>query len=222
MKLDGKKYVAATFETAADGRFKGYASKFNGVDSYGDTIKPGAYSAWLETGVMPKMFFNHDPYSVPIGVYTDVKQDDVGLYVEGKLTLSIQRARDVFEAMKAGSVDGLSIGYRLAEDGFEPNEHGGYDINKFENVREISIVTFPADGAARISEVKGESIDKINTIRDLEKFLRDSGGFSKCDSQHLVARVKALLSADLQREAEAQMAQKAAEDAISGILSKLS
>ena len=26
-----------------EGRFEGYASMFNGVDSYGDTIHPGAY-----------------------------------------------------------------------------------------------------------------------------------------------------------------------------------
>ena len=44
---------------------------------------------------------------------------------------------------------------------------------------EISVVSFPADGAARITEVRSEDLDEIESIRDLEGFLRDAGGFSK-------------------------------------------
>ena len=41
------------------GVFSGYASKWNGVDSYGDTILPGAFADAIKSG-MPKMFFNHE------------------------------------------------------------------------------------------------------------------------------------------------------------------
>ena len=40
------------------GTFEGYASKWGGVDSYGDTIIKGAFSETLKS-TTPKMFWNH-------------------------------------------------------------------------------------------------------------------------------------------------------------------
>lgn len=205
------------FETGEDGTFSGYASKFGGVDFYGDTIFPGAYTKVIESGALPKLFFNHDTRSVPIGVYTSIKQDDVGLFVEGKLTLSIQQARDVYEGMKAGSIDGLSIGFALSEDDFELNKNGGMDIHSFSELREISVVTFPADKSARISSVK--AAEEIKTIRDVEEFLRDAG-ISKSESMTLISKVKELAIAEVRRDSE-QKEKAATARSIEHILSKL-
>ena len=62
------------------GVFSGYASVFGGVDSYGDTIIKGAFEATLRNG-KPKMFFNHDWNSLPVGKWTKAKEDDKGLWV---------------------------------------------------------------------------------------------------------------------------------------------
>ena len=186
------------------GTFRGYASKFNGIDSYGDTILPGAYDKVVAAGGTVPVFFNHDSFDLPIGKYTKLSANSQGLYVEGVLTLDIPRARDVYNALKAGTVSGLSVGIGIAEDDWEPNaETGGKTIKNVSLLREISICTFPADDRARVSLVKAEDIDQMQTIRDVEKCLRDAG-FSKSQALAFVAKTKDILSSESLRDAEKQ------------------
>lgn len=184
------------------GTFRGYASKFNGIDSYGDTILPGAYDKVVAAGGTVPVFFNHDSFDLPIGKYTKLSANSQGLYVEGVLTLDIPRARDVYNALKAGTVSGLSVGIGIAEDDWEPNaETGGKTIKNVSLLREISICTFPADDRARVSLVKAEDIDQMATIRDVEKCLRDAG-FSKSQALAFIAKTKDILSSESLRDAE--------------------
>lgn len=181
-------------------KFKGYASVFNGVDSYGDTILPGAYTETLAKDGLPKMFFGHD-WGLPIGKWLSAVEDEKGLLVEGELTPGNPQSDAVLAALKHGTVDGLSIGFQLKSGDYEEDKKGMRTIKKVSRLFEISVVNFPADSAARVSDVKSEDIDGIKTIRDLEGFLRDAGGFSKSMATSLVAKAKQLF-AD-QRESEA-------------------
>jgi HK97 family phage prohead protease len=179
------------------GRFAGYASVFGGVDSYGDTIIKGAFEYSLRNNGKPKMFFNHE-WRMPIGLFDVAKEDDHGLFVEGELTPGLSLSADVRAAMKHGTLDGLSIGGFLKKGDYEETE-GGRIIRRWSNLAEISPVVFPADSAARIDlgSVKGadlaEAIAEIDSIRELERFLRDAGSFSKGAATALVARARALL-----------------------------
>jgi HK97 family phage prohead protease len=92
--------------------FSGYASVFNGNDLVGDTILPGAYKEAIKL-FTPKMFFNHDSYELPIGKWIKVEEDEKGLKVVGELTPGNPQSEAVKAALKHGTVDGLSIGYRL-------------------------------------------------------------------------------------------------------------
>lgn len=175
------------------GKFSGYASVFDGVDSYGDTITKGAFSDTLNTHGAPKMFFNHE-WTMPIGKYTTVKEDDHGLYVEGELTPGLALATDVRAAMKHGTLDGLSIGGYVQKSDYQETDKGRV-ISKWSRLMEISPVVFPADSAARVDSVKSEmleAIEQVETIRDLERLLRDAGGFSKGAAIALAARVKSM------------------------------
>lgn len=184
------------------GTFRGYASKFNGIDSYGDTILPGAYQKVLDR--MPPIFLNHNTMDLPIGRYTAMKENAQGLYVEGQLTLSIQKARDVYEAMKAGTIDGLSVGILLSKQDYEWNEAGGRNIKSVSGLREISVCTFPADDRARIGLVKSEDIQKAISIRELEESLRDAG-LSKAQAQAFIAKAKELIASEkAQRDSESE------------------
>lgn len=190
------------------GRFAGYASVFGGVDSYGDTILKGAYEYTLKNNGKPKMFFNHDAWSLPIGKWLVAKEDDHGLYVEGELTPGAKASEDVRAALKHGTVDGLSIGYRLKANDYEDLDSGGRIIKRVTQLAEVSVVTFPADSAARVdlASVKSE-VDELNTIRDFERFLRDVGGFSQEAAKTVVSRAKglfALRDADKPSEAKAE------------------
>lgn len=178
-------------------KFAGYASVFDGVDSYGDTILKGAFEETLKTHGMPKMFYNHDWSGLPLGKYLSASEDSKGLYVEGELTQNMSLSEDVRAAMAHKTIDGLSIGGFLKKGDYEETEKGRR-ITKWSKLMEISPVVFPADSNARIDTVKGidfsEMIDEIKTIRDFETFLRDASGFSKGATLALVARAKSVFS----------------------------
>lgn len=198
-------FQKAFFTVSEDdsGVFSGYASKYNGVDSYGDTILPGAYADILASGKMPKMFFNHMTEDVPVGDWLEMEGREDGLYVKGQLDLTIPAARDIYHAMKARRVDGLSVGIEVADDGYElknPDDWwSAYYISKVSDLREISICNFPADNMARIETVKAD-IDKIQTIRDIEKTLRDAG-FSKTQAGAFIAATRQVLKRDMTEKA---------------------
>ena len=184
-----------TLKTEGDtGKFSGYASVFGGVDSYGDTIVKGAFESTLRTHGKPKMFFNHE-WGMPIGKWLTAKEDDHGLMVEGELTPGLTLSSDVRAALLHGTLDGLSIGGYVKAGDYDETESGRV-IRKWSRLMEISPVVFPADGAARIdgASVKSmdfaDAIEGIESIRDLECFLRDAGGLSKGAAVALVARVK--------------------------------
>jgi hypothetical protein len=77
--------------------------------------------------------------------------------------------------MKAGALDGLSIGYRAKK--FTMGTKVGEPRRKLEAIDliELSVVTFPMNDKSRISGVKAGD---IKTVREFEDFLRDVGGFS--------------------------------------------
>ncbi|WP_427501369.1 HK97 family phage prohead protease [Methylomonas sp. MED-D] len=180
---------------AGVGKFSGYASVFNGVDSYGDTILPGAYAETLRT-TWPKMFVNHDSWDLPVGKWLDIQEDSTGLFVTGEFTPGNSESADTYAALKHGTIDGLSIGYVLKSGDYEDRTDGpdGYGsgriIKNVSRLVEISLVTFPADDAARVSNVKSE-IDTLETITDFERYLRDLAGLTRGEALHFVTRFKA-------------------------------
>lgn len=178
-----------------NGQFEGYASTFDNVDSYGDTILAGAYKETLATHGLPKMFISHKSYELPIGKWLDASEDSKGLYVKGELTPNLSLSNDVHAAMKHQTLDGLSIGYALKRADYEPSKEieGGRIIKKVSMLSEISPVTFPADSFARIESVKSE-LEQIETIRDLERCLRDVCGCSKEMAKMIISKSKTVLT----------------------------
>lgn len=169
-----------------DGLFSGYGSVFNVVDSYKEVVVQGAFSDSLQ-GRMPSLLWQHRS-GEPIGVYTAVQEDNVGLYVEGKLALKTSRGAEAYELLKMGAISGLSIGFITREDSYD--KVSGIRTLKKVDLWEVSLVTFPANDAARVATVK--SIETINTLADAEAFLRDAGGLSKREALAFVARIKSL------------------------------
>lgn len=206
------------------GTFEGYASVFGGKDAYGDTIVRGAYASTLREHGKPKMFFNHGSWDLPIGKWLKVKEDDHGLKVSGEFTPGHRMAEDVRAAVKHGTVDGLSIGYYLKAGDFEVLDDGGRLIKKVTKLVEVSVVTFPADGSARVDleSVKAD-LATIETMRDFERFLRDAGGLSKGLAEALVSRAKVVFGqGDPADDAQAKAAADARAQADAKALRELS
>lgn len=137
----------------ADGTFSGYASIFGQADLGGDLVEPGAFAGSLAargaSGV--KMLFQHDP-AEPIGVWEALAEDDTGLYARGRLMPEVARAREVLSLMRAGALDGLSIGFRTVK-GRTDAVTGIRRLFEID-LWEISVVTFPMLPEARVETVK--------------------------------------------------------------------
>jgi len=193
MQIEKKLLDAASIELKFDadkGTFEGYASVFDGVDSYGDTIISGAYAKTLKKRDRTvKMRWNH--YGPVIGKWTEMREDERGLYVKGELTPGHSVAGDVLASLKHGAIDGLSIGFYPVK--YKEDEEGKRTLQEIELV-EISVVEEPADLSARITAVKSE-IEQVQTLKEIEQILRDAG-FTKSSAVALISRIKSLSLGD--------------------------
>lgn len=193
------------FAKDGGGSFEGYASKFDGNDSYNDTIQKGAFSKTLETrGRPPLMLYGHDSGRV-IGKWTELGEDSSGLIVKGEFTPGHTDAQNIHASLKHGAIDGLSIGFRIPKGGAEEKDDGGRIIKAIDLV-EISVVSMPADDAARISMVKSE-IETIESMKEAELYLRDSGEFSRSTATCFVSQLKSLIQSDSEAELKQQIAE---------------
>lgn len=182
----------SSYQVQEEGVIEGYASVFGGVDSYGDTIEPTAYDNVISEGQKPLMFYQHDRWGVPIGKWEELSVDSKGLKVKGRLNLELKEAQDVYSALKFGSLDGMSIGFRLRDRDFEYDDNDVCHIKNISELLEISIVNFPADKSARVMGVKAdpEDLEELKDIRDCERYLRDLG-ISKKMAQSIISVIKA-------------------------------
>ena len=185
----------------ADGTFTGYASLFGEPDLAGDVVMPGAFAASLaERGAGIKMLFQHDP-AEPIGVWLDIREDDTGLFVRGRLMEEVARAREILSLMRAGVLDGLSIGFRTVTAHTDPET--GHRVLDHVDLWEISVVTFPMlpnarvghartgdarIGDARIGQVKTVGPDRRPTEREFERWLRRDAGLTRREARLVIAR----------------------------------
>jgi len=185
---------------AIKGSFEGYASMFDGVDAYGDTIVKGAYAETLQNRTRPvAMFFNHisrrSDMPAKIGVYEDMCEDDYGLKVKGRLTVGHPTADAVLASMKNGTISGLSIGYMVPAGGAEKRDN--IRLLKKIDLIEVSIVEEPADLGALIdrSSIK-DALAAIKSLAEAENFLRDVGGFSVAASKAVISQVRTICLRD--------------------------
>jgi HK97 family phage prohead protease len=109
MKTTIKSY-APSMQTEKKGRIAGYASCFEKIDQQRDIITKGAFTktlrAWNLSGKKPKMLWQHRSHQ-PIGVWTHLRQDDYGLYVEGQLALGTAQADEAYLLLKRGFLMGF-------------------------------------------------------------------------------------------------------------------
>lgn len=193
----------APSDSAGVMEFSGHGAVFGNVDSYGDVIEPGAFSSFLSDVKQgkqpwPAMLSQHGGWGTsaddmtPVGVWTELSEDGEGLRVVGRLA-DTPRGRELYTLMKMeprAAIDGLSIGY-IAKD-WEPRSKPDDPRRRLKRIDliEISPVTFPANGKARVKDIK--SIEALSSLAEIEKHLRDAGGFSRSEAVALVSRIKRL------------------------------
>jgi HK97 family phage prohead protease len=167
-------------EIDESGRFSGYGSVFGVLDQHADIIERGAFAESLEkhkqAGTMPKMLWQHNPAEI-VGVWDEMREDEYGLYLSGKLIKTIQRGAEAHELLKAGALDALSIGFNLVESAPE----GRMRRIKKVDLWEVSLVTWGANPKALVAAVKARE-----SVRDFERFLREAG-FSRAEAVRIAS-----------------------------------
>ena len=181
-----RKYAGLVLdEVEAGGAFSGYASLFGAVDLGKDMVVRGAFQRSLkERGAAGiRMLYQHDP-GEPIGVWTELREDQRGLFVRGQLARNVTRARDVLSLMRTGALDGLSIGFRAVK--ARKDAVSGVRQIVEADLWEISIVTFPMLPGARVQTVKGGGA--LPTIRTFERWLTRDAGLTRGEARTVIAK----------------------------------
>lgn len=183
------------------GIIEGYGSVFDMVDSYNERVKKGAFKkslqAWKKSKKPIPMLWQHRSDS-PTGVWTEYEEDDKGLFLRGQLNLEKQLGREVLSDVKTQAVTGLSIGYyEIVTSSWERPGNEPRDLIELD-LRETSVVTFPALREAQIDAVKarlarGERV----TEREFEAVMREHLKLSRAEAEFVNrAGYKAFLARD--------------------------
>jgi len=177
------------------GEIEGYGSTFGGEpDAYGDVIAAGAFTESLAghkaAGTMPKMLWQHDRHE-PVGKWLEAAEDDRGLLLKGKLNLNVEKGRRAYEHLKAGDIEGLSIGYRVKVYSVD-EDTDVWTLLKID-LREVSVVTEGANASATVHGIKAaraahEAIEKLKagdlpSMREFEACLKGTLGLSNSQAE---------------------------------------
>lgn len=168
--------------------FEGYLSTYGNIDHGRDIVARGAFDESLKE-LWPDLLWQHKRGEV-VGVFTDIKSDEKGLFVQGKMPKedSLVKGR-VIPQMKVGSVNSMSIGYWATKVEWDDD----YDVRTIlkATLFEGSLVSQPMNEEAEITDMKRLEIDEVKNVktkRDFEKLLRDSGAFSKKSAVYLASK----------------------------------
>lgn len=190
VRTEVRTFALSIKASGEDGTVEGYGSVFGVRDAYSDVIAPGSFAASLAAhkaaGTMPAMLWQHDA-NEPIGVWTDMVEDERGLRIKGRLALDTVRGKEAHALLKLGALNGLSIGF-MSKNWLYDRETDIRTLTEID-LWEVSLVTFPANTQARVSGVKASDAGAIQTLKDAERCLRDAG-LSADAARAFVAQVR--------------------------------
>lgn len=130
---------------------EGYAALFGVPDLSGDVIVRGAFAENLIPAASGRVKMLHQHAAeAPVGVWTEMREDDRGLFVRGHLFTDTRLGRDLRSLLEGGALDGLSIGFKPVR---AARTRTGRELRKVD-LWEVSIVTFPMAPRARITRVR--------------------------------------------------------------------
>ena len=175
-------FASPEFKAAKDGTVEGYGAIFGNIDRGHDIVEAGAFADSLTDGPKVKMLWQHNP-DRPIGVWDEVAEDDKGLRVKGHILNDVEAGREATVLLKAGAIDGLSIGYRTLEFREAKIDDRWVRVIEKAELWEVSLVTFPMNPEATIDAVKAASMSR----KDMERHLLSNSTLSRSVVSALMA-----------------------------------
>ena len=165
-ELERKSFKFELKEATEEGEFSGYAAVFWNVDNGNDIIEKGAFARTIvEDFDRIKILSQHNDYDLPIGKPLELREDDHGLYIRGKIS-DTQKGRDIRTLLKDGVLTEMSIGYKPSV--FEFDAQTGIRHLKEIKLWEVSIVTWAMNEQAKIDDVKALYADMKTLTEELK------------------------------------------------------
>lgn len=169
----------------------GYFAAFNSKDSHGDVIEKGAFSKTVaERGPhgkqLIKWLLDHESNKA-IGKLIDLKEDDYGLYYEGKVGRH-SLGKDFMLMVEDGIINQHSFGYSIIKETFDKS----MNVNRLKELRMYEGSSIQFLGSNPNTPITGiKSIeDALSMCARLEKFIRNS----EASDQTLIKLEKELIS----------------------------
>lgn len=174
---------------AEEGTFTCYANVKGNIDHARDRTLNGAYQKSIErhmkNGTMPKMFWMHNPYELPVGKWIEMREDEKGLFMKGKLS-DTSMGRDIEALAKDGALDSFSIGYIEVESKWN-SDAGCNDLVELD-IKEVSWVTFACNEESLLQEIKNHMDDgQLPSKAELRELFKSTGWFSKRQIERITA-----------------------------------
>jgi len=164
--------------------FEGYAVRWGVMNTFREIFQKGAFARTLAhppvelRGRKPSMYLHHNRERV-IGQWLDIREDDTGLFVRGRIVAS-PAGDDALALIREKIVTGLSIGYIDRRSRIENKDDWKTRITHVEDadLYEISVVESASDRTAGVTAVRLAVRDTM-TVRDVERVLRGIDGLPR-------------------------------------------
>lgn len=171
------------------GEFTCYANVKNIIDHAKDRSVNGCFVKTIQrhkdNGTMPKMLWMHNPYALPVGKWVEMREDDKGLFMRGKLSKT-SMGTDLEILAKDGALDSFSIGYIEIESKYNTTLKCNDLIEV--DVKEVSWVNFACNEASTLHSIKTHLDEgKTLTKAELREVLSTTGLLSKRQIERVTA-----------------------------------
>jgi HK97 family phage prohead protease/HK97 family phage major capsid protein len=198
-------------EISEKGTFKAYANTFNTLDAAGDRTQRGAFLASIAAhkaaGTMPRLLGQHEHQKNPIGIITDMYEDEKGLVIEGQFALKTKDGAEAYELVKMQAIDTFSIGYNTISEKAMPDGNHLIELD----LKEVSLVTFPCNEESKIVSIKAFGEDEDEEKSEDEDDVEEKA-FEDMSNAEKAEYFKAEAEAEEAKAAEEEAEKKAADD----------
>lgn len=170
--MDTKNFRLELKQLDESGTFVGKLAVYGNVDDGGDVLDPGCFTKTLQEGggTVP-LCWQHDT-AAPIGILK-LTDSPNALLCKGTLVMSVAKAREAYDLMRAGAVKGLSIGYQTIKQQMTDSVRRLKELRLYEG----SLVTLPMNPEAVVTGVKRQDVkpdtEALEAFRNAERDLKD-------------------------------------------------
>ena len=187
----------------AEGTIRGiavpYGQAANIGGAYEERFAPGAIRSVEDV----KIYYGHQHDDLPIGRVIEGRDTEEGFEIVAKLTKGVQRADEALALMRDGVLNRFSVGFVPVEQ----TRDGNVVTRTLVDLKEVSLVAFPAYSGAEITQVREEQepaeaeTEPTDDIQESESSLSENTELDVRAIQDELVEVRRLVEAGITPQA---------------------